>query len=276
MTKVGANPEFVKSDGADLWVADFSSSDVKRVRASDGRLLETWTGATIATGVLVTQGRVYVAGGTSPGRIYVINPTLPPGAVATLSSSLGNIPFGLATDGVFIWTTTASGSISKVDPVSGVPTNIPGVGAALVDILFDGANLWVTDAGGNALKKLDSNGGVLQTVPVGPEPAHPGFDGSNIWVPTNNNSVTVVRVSDGQVLATLTGNGLNGPNQVAFDGELILVTNLSGDSVSLWKATDLTPIGTFSTGANTGPWGACSDGINFWITLLNTNQLARF
>ena len=107
-------------------------------------------------------------------------------------------------------------------------------------------------------------------------PLNPVFDGSNIWVPTNNNSVTVVRINDGQVLATLTGNGLNGPNQVAFDGELILVTNLSGDSVSLWKATDLTPIGTFSTGANTGPWGACSDGINFWITLLNTNQLARF
>src|SRR6516225_6211612 len=34
-TTVGTGTIFVKSDGADLWVADFTSSDVKRVRASD-------------------------------------------------------------------------------------------------------------------------------------------------------------------------------------------------------------------------------------------------
>jgi hypothetical protein len=44
--------------------------------------------------------------------------------------------------------------------------------------------------------------------------------------------------------------------------------------VSLWKAADLTPIGSFST--STEPFGACSDGINFWIILNITNQLARF
>jgi hypothetical protein len=46
--------------------------------------------------------------------------------------------------------------------------------------------------------------------------------------------------------------------------------------VSLWKAADLTPIGTFSTGTGTAPFEACSDGTYFWITLLSTNQLARF
>jgi len=95
------------------------------------------------------------------------------------------------------------------------------------------------------------------------------FDGSNIWVPnSNDNSVTVVRVRDGIVLATLTGNGLNGPVQAAFDGERILVTNFGGNSVSLWKATDLTPIGSVSN-LNIGrtPWAACSDGLNFWILL---------
>ena len=65
-------------------------------------------------------------------------------------------------------------------------------------------------------------------------------------------------------------------DQVAFDGQRILVTNSSGNSVSLWKAADLTPLGSFSTGASTGPFGACSDGINFWITLRTTNRLARF
>jgi hypothetical protein len=58
--------------------------------------------------------------------------------------------------------------------------------------------------------------------------------------------------------------------------ERLLVTNNTGNSVSLWKATDLTPIGTFSTGSSTGPLGACSDGVNFWVTLFSANKLARF
>ena len=48
-----------------------------------------------------------------------------------------------------------------------------------------------------------------------------------------------------------------------------------GNSVSLWKATDLTPLGSVATGNNSGPRGACSDGINFWITLATTDRLAR-
>jgi hypothetical protein len=99
-----------------------------------------------------------------------------------------------------------------------------------------------------------------------------------------SDSVTIVRVKDAAgnplasafVLATLSGNGLNDPFTAAFDGERILITNFNGQSVSLWKAADLTPLGTFATGAATQPVGACSDGLNFWITLSNTDKLARF
>src|SRR4030095_13678810 len=45
MTNVGDYPLGVKSDGADLWVANYIDDTVSRVRASDGKLLETWTGA---------------------------------------------------------------------------------------------------------------------------------------------------------------------------------------------------------------------------------------
>jgi hypothetical protein len=62
----------------------------------------------------------------------------------------------------------------------------------------------------------------------------------------------------------------------AFDGERVLVTNYIGNAVSLWKAADLTPLGSVPTGDSTLPAGACSDGVNFWITLLNSGQLARF
>jgi DNA-binding beta-propeller fold protein YncE len=229
---VGVTPQFVKSDGADLWVADFSSNDVKRVRASDGKVLETWTGAASAFGVLVARGRVYVTGDSIPGALYVIDPSMAAGAVGTLSSGLGGEPLDVTTDGSFIWTANVGGSVSKVDPDSGTTSNISTGFISPHGILFDGSNIWVTDDGDSKLKKIDSSGNILQSVPVGLGPEHAVFDGANIWVLNlNGNSITVVRARDGVVLATLTGNGLLAPNQAAFDGQRILVTNRAGNSV---------------------------------------------
>jgi hypothetical protein len=282
MTTVGTNPRLVRSDGADLWVASESSGTVSRVRASDGRLLDTWTGATSAFGVLVAMGKVFVSGNTNPGKLYQIDPGQPAGAVTTLTSELGALPLQMAFDGQRIWTANqgSPGSVSIVtlNPVS-VTTVTTGF-SSLLGIIYDGGNIWVTDAGDNTLKKLDSSGNIVLSVSVGSAPLYPAFDGTNIWVPNHSsNSVSVVRAtggSAGTVLATLTGNGLSNSQQAAFDGERIMVTNDSAGSVSLWKASDLTPIGTFSTGAGTFPFGACSDGLNFWITLYNGHKLARF
>lgn len=273
----GVGGQLVESDGADLWVAGFGGSTVSRVRASDGKLLETWTGATFAFGVLSAKGMIFVTGETNPGKLYQIDPTQPAGAVATLTSALGDFPVGIAFDGARIWTANQGGSVSIVtlNPVS-VTTVTSGFSTPL-GILYDGANIWLTDFGAGKLFELDSNGAIIKTVTVGTTPKFPVFDGTNIWVPNaGSDTVTVVRASTGTVLATLTGNGLSEPTGAAFDGQRILVTNYVGDSVSLWKAADLNPLGSVSTGSPTGPTGACSDGLNFWVTLQSTGTLARF
>jgi sugar lactone lactonase YvrE len=273
---VGGQPQGVKSDGADLWVANLSSNTVSRVRASDGRLLETWTGATNPRFVLAYKGRIFVTGSTNPGRLYVIDPSQPAGNVTVFANNLGDDPFGIAGGEFYVWTANFGGSISRVDPVTGSVTNYVTGFVEPRGIIFDGSNLWVTDSAMNALLKV-SNGAVVQAVLVGDAPHFPIFDGTNIWVPNYlSDSVTVVRASTGTVLAVLTGNGLNNPVSAAFDGERILITNSSGDSVSLWKATDLTPLGSFTAGNTTRPYGACSDGINFWITLADISRLARY
>jgi DNA-binding beta-propeller fold protein YncE len=280
LTTVGSLPKLVESDGADLWVASRGSATVSRVRASDGKLLDTWIGATEAVGVLAANGLIYVTGFTNPGSIYLFDPSQTAGAVTTLPVAVGALPQGISFDGARVWTANVVGpsvSIVTLNPLS--VSNATAGFTGPTGILYDGANMWVTDQGitPGKLFKLNSSGAIIQTVTVDNTPGFPVFDGTNIWVPNGgSNTVTVVRASSGAVLATLTGNGLNGPATAAFDGERILVTNQFGDSVSLWKAVDLSPLGSVSTGSGNAPTGACSDGLNFWITFNNTAKLARF
>jgi len=140
-----------------------------------------------------------------------------------------------------------------------------------VGIVFDGTHLWVADDGDNALYRVNpADGTILETLPMGTIGtfAIPVFDGSNIWVPVSNELRVVSISTPARLLATLTGNGLSAINQtVAFDGERILVTAGAGNSLSLWKASSLTPLGNLNLGAGNFPQGVCSDGLHFWITV---------
>ena len=49
-----------------------------------------------------------------------------------------------------------------------------------------------------------------------------------------------------------------------------------GNTVTVFKAADLSFIANVTTGNGAGPRGACSDGINFWMPLLDTGNLLRF
>ncbi len=287
LTAVGPQPQLVQSDGADLWVSDIALGTVSRVRASDGKLLETWTlppneNVFSTVGVLCAMGKVFVTSGSSPGYLFEIDPTQPAGTLHVLVNNLGD-PYGIAYDGQRMWVAGGLGFLTIMTLNPTVVTSVSTGFTSLLGVIYDGTNIWVTDdvsGSVDKLRKLDSNGAILLSVDVGSRPVYPAFDGVNIWVPNlYSNTVSVVRATGtlaGTVLATLSGNGLDGPATAAFDGERILVTNLFGNSVSLWKASDFTSIGTFNVGTNTQPSGACSDGLNFWITLSNTGQLARF
>ena len=124
--------------------------------------------------------------------------------------------------------------------------------------------------------RLDSGGNVVQPVFVDGNPNAPVFDGANLWVPNANSRVDVVRAVDGAPIATLTQTGLGYAFAAAFDGERVAIADTTNHLAFLWKAADLSPLGSVSLGTNTSPLGICSDGLNFWITLSSTGQLARF
>jgi hypothetical protein len=283
ITTVGASPFLVACDGADVWAANFTGGTISRVRGSDGKLLETWTAGTVVSAVQVAMGRVFVTSG-SDGKLFSIDPSQPAGAVTTVASDFPVNMNGIAFDGSRVWTANNGSpfSVSIVTPGPTIPWTATTVTAGFAGpwgLVFDGSNMWLTDRGTipGRLLKLDSFGAILQTVTLDTEPRYPVFDGTNIWVPNlSSGSITVVRASSGAIVATLTGNDLQSPYAGAFDGQRLLFSNQNSDSVTLWKAADLSPLGSVPTGPITGPAGVCSDGVNFWVALTNSGKLARF
>lgn len=129
----------VISDGADVWVN--SLAGMKRVRASDGRVLETWPA--FAGLPLAAMGRIFAAAGE---RIYMIDPSQPPGKPVLVADNLGGQPQSIAFDGQRLWTANRLGSVSVVTP--SVTTPWPSVTVTSgfqspTGLVFDGTNMWV-------------------------------------------------------------------------------------------------------------------------------------
>src|SRR5262249_53549285 len=153
LTTVGTGARLVKSDGTDLWISNFGAGTATRVKGSDGSVLGTWTGITNPQAVGVAMGRVFMASRTDPGRLHMIFPDQPPGAVTTVATNLGNSPNSMTFDGARVWTINGAqngtGSVSLVTPGATVPWSVTTVTAGfgtLAGGLYDGANVWVTDA----------------------------------------------------------------------------------------------------------------------------------
>lgn len=282
-----SNPIDIVFDGQDLWTANFASDSVSRVRASDGRLLQTWTGIEGARGIIACAGRIFVTSdqGNTPGEIYVIDPEAPAGGVATLfDPNVGVDPLQITFDGTYLWTANwnggGGGSVSRLRVDNAADSTFAAGFDAPHDILWDGANLWVADRSAADLKRVDrATGAVLESIALAAPPKHLLFDGTNLWITTGTDSIKVVRAVGslrGTILATLTGNGLNTPAGMAFDGERVLVTNQTGQSVSLFKAADFTPLNFPGLGVGGNPVAACSDGVNFWIVRFSFDDIVRF
>lgn len=296
-TTTDDGPSGVACDGTDIWVTTVPQpsgcTTVTRVRASDGKILQTLSQCgDFWSPPLIALGKVFVSNRCN--ELHMIDPKS--GVVTLATANLGGDEIrNLAFDGAKIWA-ASSGGVFGCD---GAPLSFTTVGSTtpwstttvtagfsqLFGILYDGSHIWVTDRGDNRLKKVNKvNGAVLQSIPVGTDPGNPVFDGMNIWVPnTGSDNITVVRVKDAAgnplssafVLKTLTAPFMLAPFTAAFDGERVLVACQS-QGIFLFKAADLSRITGISTAPNSVPYGACSDGVNFFVTLNGANKLVRF
>jgi hypothetical protein len=268
-------PVFCAADGPNVWVA--ATDSVVKVDAATGTVLGTYTGATKAWPIFVTTVDIVTADNASPNHLYEIFPSNSPGPMGDPGIPLPDGTSGMAFDGSSLWTANFSGSVSIINIIASTISTVSSGFNQPVGILYDGSHIWVTDHGAGTLLQLDSMGNILQTVTVGAGPQQPVYDGQNIWVPNNTgNSITVVQASSGNIVATIAAdatNLLSGPRTIAFDGERILVTNDVGNSLTLFKAADLSFIANIPLSFS--PYGACSDGTYFWVTVPSLNRLLR-
>jgi len=227
----------------------------------------------------VALGRILaLSGGLDLGSLYTIDPSQPAGD-ATLVADIGNGAITMAFDGTRVFTTSGGGLaqdpyLSIVTPGPTLPWSVQHVRnpdhLLVGSLVFDGSSMWLASVTGELLR-LDSNGAVTQVVPLGSTLAFNAvFDGANLWL-SSDAGLQVVRASDGILVTTLADAGV----PAGFDGSRVLVLEPQ-NALSVYRAADLTLQATFPTGDPSGPIRACSDGINFWVALFDSNKLGRF
>ncbi len=278
-TNVGSNPFGVASDGSDVWVTNHFGAgiaDVSRVRASDGRLLETWSGAHGAYAIAIGLGRVVATsqrGFGNPHQLYAIDPADPSLQAKVVVPSFPNDGIDILFDGGRFWVRSTISELHIVTPTGRSTwdyTTVTGFDS-LSGMFFDGRNVWVVEVGGvnGWLLRLGPAGEILQRFSIGKNTGYPAFDGENIWIPnTQDHTISVVRASTGKEIALLETD-LN-PYMAAFDGERMAI--LQGLNVTVWRAADLKRIGS----APARGVQICSGGGRFWVSDNTFDQVVGF
>jgi len=248
---VGSSPYGVAFDGTSIWVTNFGSNSVTRMRESDGAC--------------------------------VVNGTVQPN-LSACTFNVESEPIALMFDGAYIWVANyASASVTMlrasdgschgvVNASTAAACSIP-VSANPRFLVSDGANIWVANQAGNNVYKIQaSNGMLLGIFNVGLMPSGLAFDGNNIWVANYlSNAVTELKASDGSVVNTFT---VISPHGLVFDGSSIWVTNDVADgTVTKLRSYDGFNLGTFNVGSN--PIGAAFDGNNIWVTNYSSSNVTE-
>jgi YVTN family beta-propeller protein len=242
VTPLGSAPIEMAFDGANVWVTDYTSSDVTIVDAG-GNVVKTipLPGAN-PEGVLFDGKYIWIAnngvGANSVSKFDVSTQSL----IATYPVGLN--PDGLAFDGTYIWVTNSyNNDVWKISRDSGAYIDGYGTGIFPLSVIYDGANMWIGNgrggsagspvSGGGSLTKIRaSDGATLGTYAVGSVVRGLLFDGTSIWVcNSGDNTVSRLRFSDVALLETYsTGKA---PRGVAFDGSKIWIANSGDDTLTV-------------------------------------------
>ncbi|MBL0225717.1 MAG: tail fiber domain-containing protein [Geobacteraceae bacterium] len=269
-TTVGTNPLALVFDGGSIWVANYTSNNVMKIKPASGTVLGTYTAGTNPIALAFDGSSIWVANYTS-NNIQRISPDT--GAVLG-TYSVGVRPYALAFDGSSMWVANyGSNNVMKINPANGAVLGTYAVGASPVALAFDGSSIWVANSNGNSVTKLNSTSGAfVGTYPVGSNPFALTYDGSSIWVANNTgNNVMKIDPASGALLGTY-AVGIN-PQALAFDGGAIWVANFNNGIVMRLDPANGSVLGAVATGS--GPRALAFDGSSTWVANSNSNSVYR-
>jgi hypothetical protein len=210
-TSLAVVPGGLASDGANIWVASFNSDSVSEFRASDGSLVNSYSGGSYnfsGPSALTFDGSHVWVASTNNDSVTELN----------------------ASDGSFVRNLTGgSYRFSRPDSIIFAKVGeLPGVG-----------HIWVANYGNDSLTELNGSGALIRNLSgaslgfSGPNGL--AYDGTDVWVANHlGDSVTEVNADSGQWVRTDDGGvfGLSEPAQVVIAGSREWVTNFGTGSIT--------------------------------------------
>ncbi len=267
----GSCPAYMAFDGDNIWVTNYSTNSVTKLRASDGSLMGTYPVGQSPHGIIFDGANMWVANSLDNN---VMKLRCSDGSVVG-TYNVGETPYDMTFDGVNIWVVNGAGSVSKLRASDGALVGTYSAGSSCASITYDGENIWVSNYGSAKVTKLRAlDGSLVGTYSVGRGPWAMAFDGANIWVVGNSDrDVTKLRASDGSRVGTYRygGSGMFG---IAFDGANMWVSNYYDASVMKLRASDGALVGTYSAGDC--PYEVAFDGADIWVANVASGTVTKF
>ena len=300
------NPEAIASDGAHIWVANWSGNSVTELSATDGTWIRTLSGGKYGfsepDGIAFDGAHIWVTNAVT-SSVTELNAS--DGSLVrtlTAASYEFNEPDGIAFDGSHIWVANYLGGAGS-SPGNGLVTELNASDGSLVRTITSAsyefnepyaiaagdAHIWVVNrfAPFSVTELNASDGSLVRTLTAASygfnEPYAIAFDGTHVWVANLAGSVTELNASDGSLVRTLSAAsyGFNGPYAITAAGTRIWVANKGGSgkpgSVTELNASDGSLVRTL-TAASYGfnrPYGVAAAGGHVWVANAKGNSVTE-
>ncbi len=279
---VGDDPIALAFDGTNIWVANYLSGNVMKLRASDGCLVDTHPVGSGPRALAFDGDCMWVANELDN---TVIKLRMHDGKVLD-TLYLGARPIDLAFDGEHIWVTKIDNDngtndyITRIRISDGHLDNYE-VGRTPCALVFDGDYVFVANWWSHNIMKLDpSDGHILATYDLiphnGPYPAALCYGGDSIWVACFGGTPKIIKLNpnDDVIAGVYELIPRAYVQSLAFDGEHIWAAAYYGNWVYRIRVSD----GEILDFYNIGPddlYGILFDGTDIWVASWEADRVIK-
>ena len=187
----------------------------------------------------------------------------PESGVVVQRIDVGRDPSGIAVGLGAVWVANSlDGTVSRIDPESNRLVQTVAVGVTPTALAVGAGAVWVTSSEERNVTKLDGRGRVLARIPTGALGRGIAVGGGGVWV-TDHATRRVIRIDARRGRIVRTVSVGNGPTGIAFDGRSLWVANSLDGTVSQIDPVTERVVATISVGE--GPDGVTAGSGAVWV-----------